>query len=82
MSSDDIKKKYQTIIDRETLMKKGAEGCLACGKPFTLGDPVVLACGAWDGPPRLIHENEAIFDPHHAFYFERKYHNAGNIRRC
>ena len=60
----------QTIIDREKLMtyKTGP----ACGRPFTLGDPVVLACGAWDGPPRWVHENEAVFDPQTGSYTEEK----------
>jgi hypothetical protein len=60
----------QTIIDREMLMR--LKRCPACGKPFNLGDPVVLACGAWEGPPKLIHENEAVFDEQAAQYVERR----------
>jgi hypothetical protein len=39
---------------------------------FTLGEPVVLACGAWEGKPKYIHENEAIFDEATSTYFERR----------
>lgn len=62
--------KLKTIIDREKLMSH--KTCEACGRPFNLGDPVVLACGAWEGPPKLIHENEAVFDKQTASYVERK----------
>jgi hypothetical protein len=37
-----------------------------------LGEPVVLACGAWEGAPKYIHENEAVFDEATATYFERR----------
>ncbi|MFH1982851.1 MAG: hypothetical protein ABIL58_13495 [Pseudomonadota bacterium] len=67
-------KDMQTIIDREKLMR--LKNCPACNHPFNLGDPVVLACGAWEGPPRLIHENEAVFDPATATYVERRCHAA------
>ena len=46
--------------------------CPACGRHFNLGDPVVLACGAWEGPPRLIHEHEAVFDRKNGIYIELK----------
>jgi hypothetical protein len=46
--------------------------CRACGRPFNLGDPVVLACGAWEGRPQLIHEDEALFDPETGTFFERR----------
>jgi hypothetical protein len=59
-----------TIIDREKLMQY--KTCAACGRPFNLGDPVVLACGAWEGPPKLIHENEAVYDAETSRYIERK----------
>ena len=59
----------KTIIDREKLMQ--FKNCAACGKPFNLGDPVVLACGAWEGPPKLIHENEAVYDTKASGYVER-----------
>ena len=60
----------KTIIDREKLMT--LKTCAACDKPFNLGDPVVLACGAWEGPPRIIHESEAVYDPATYSYVERK----------
>jgi len=65
----------RTIIDREKLMQY--KTCTACGRPFNLGDPVVLACGAWEGPPTLIHENEAVFDADTSQYVERKCFQAG-----
>ena len=60
----------KTIIDREKLMN--LKTCSACHQPFNLGDPVVMACGAWEGPPRLIHEHEAVFDKVTSSYVERK----------
>ena len=60
----------KTIIDREKLMH--FKTCAACGQPFNLGDPVVLACGAWEGPPTLIHENEAVWNAKDQTYTERK----------
>lgn len=60
----------KTIMDREKLMQ--FKTCPACRRPFSLGDPVVLACGAWDGPPRLIHENEAVYDGKANMYMEQK----------
>jgi len=64
----------KTIINRELLM--GLKTCPACGQPFNLGDPVVLACGAWEGPATLIHENEAVYDETTGQYVERKCHEA------
>ena len=58
------------IMDREKLMQY--KTCSACGQPFNLGDPVVIACGAWKGPPRWIHEHEAVFDSKTSGYVERK----------
>jgi len=60
----------KSIIDREKLMQY--KSCPACGQPFNLGDPVVLACGSWEGPPKLIHENEAVYDKETTTYIERK----------
>ena len=62
--------RLKTIIDREKLMQ--FKTCAACGHPFNLGDPVVLACGAWEGPPKLIHESEAVYDADTSSYVERK----------
>ena len=60
----------KTIMDREKMMQ--FKKCAACGHPFNLGDPVVLACGAWEGPPSLIHEHDAVYDPKTNSYMERK----------
>ncbi len=31
-----------------------------------------MACGAWEGPPRLIHEHEAILEAVSGGYIEKK----------
>jgi len=64
----------KTIIDREKLML--LKTCPACHRPFNLGDPVVMACGAWEGPAQLIHENEAVYNVETNSYMERKCHAA------
>ena len=66
------KNRLKTIIDLEKLNTFNAEGCVACGRKFVLGEPVVLACGAWEGEPKYIHENEAVFDEATATYIERR----------
>lgn len=68
------KNPLKTIIDREMMIR--LKTCAACNRPFNLGDPVVLACGAWEGPPKLIHENEAVFDAASGSYIERKCNSA------
>ena len=66
-------KRGQTfIIDLEKLNRFNAEGCPACGRKFTLGEPVVLACGAWEGEPKYVHENEATFDAATSTYIENR----------
>ena len=60
------------IVDLEKLNTLNSEGCAGCGRKFELGEPIVLACGAWEGPPKYIHENEAVFDPKTASYIERQ----------
>lgn len=60
----------KTIIDLQMLNE--LKNCPACGRSFNLGDPVVLACGSWEGPPRLIHEHEAVFDRKNSVYIERR----------
>ena len=65
------------MIDLESLNPLNAEGCPACGRKFELGDTVVLACGAWEGPPKYVHEKEAVFDAKSNGYVERKCHEAG-----
>ena len=68
-----IEKRKQTfIIDLEKLNSLNAEGCPACGRKFALGETVVRACGAWEGPPKLIHENEAVWDVNSASFMERR----------
>jgi hypothetical protein len=64
----------KTIIDVEKLMT--LKTCAACDQPFNLGDPVVLACGAWEGPPKLIHEHEAVYDKQTKSYVERRCYEA------
>ncbi len=66
------KNRFKTIIDLETLNRINEEGCPACGRKFTLGEPVVLACGAWEGEPKFVHENEATFDAATATYIENR----------
>ena len=60
------------IIDLEKLNTFNEEGCAACGRKFTLGETVVKACGAWEGPPKLIHESEAVWDPTSSGFMERR----------
>jgi hypothetical protein len=43
------KKKHKILIDLEMLNRLNAEGCIACGRKFNLGDEVVLARGKWQG---------------------------------
>jgi hypothetical protein len=69
------KEKYRTLIDLEKLNSLNAEGCLACGKKFTLGEGVVLARGKWQGF-KYIHENEAVFDQGSRIHYERKHYQA------
>lgn len=57
------------ILDLENLNTLNARGY--AGK-FCLGDTVVLACGAWSGGPRWLHEHEAILDRRSGTYFERR----------
>ncbi len=66
------------IMGLERLNILNAEGCPACGRPFTLGDPVVWACGAWEGGPKIIHENEAVYDSRTNTYIERRCYAARN----
>lgn len=66
------RRKNTFIIDLERLNRLNAEGCPACHGKFTLGETVVLACGAWEGGPKLIHESEAVWDPRTESFFERR----------
>ena len=60
------------IVDLQKLNTLNAEGCAGCGRKFELGETIVLACGAWEGPPKFVHEKEAVFDPKSATYVERR----------
>ena len=64
------------MIDLEKLNTLNSQGCSACGRKFNLGDTAVWACGAWEGDARIIHEQEAVFDPKTNAYVERKCHAA------
>ena len=66
------KNKSRLIMDLELLNKTNSKGCPACGNKFNLGDPVVVACGAWEGGAQLIHESEAVYDAHQHQYVERR----------
>lgn len=67
---DAHRKKF--IIDLLKLNELNTEGCPACGRKFTLGETVVVACGAWEGGAKIIHENEAVWDRQSAAYVERR----------
>lgn len=69
----ETKKKHRILIDLERLNRLNAEGCLACGHKFTLGDEVVLGRGKWQGF-KYIHENEAILDRETDTYYERRHY--------
>jgi hypothetical protein len=64
--------KQRFIINLELLNRFNSQGCPACGQKFTLGDPVVVACGAWEGGAKVIHEKEAVFDRATGQYIERR----------
>lgn len=70
----DNRKRLKSIMDREKMIQN--QRCAACGRPFNLGEPVVLACGAWEGPPKFIHENEAVFDTATDSYVEHRCYQA------
>ena len=60
------------LIDLEKLNTLNSEGCPACGHKFNLGDTVVWACGFWEGAPKVVHANEAVFDSKTGTYVERQ----------
>lgn len=70
------KDKFKIMLDLGKVNELNAEGCAACGRKFTLGETVVLACGAWEGPPKYIHENEAVYDTRTSTYMERRCYEA------
>ena len=69
--------KKSIIIDLATLNRVNAEGCPACNRKFVMGDMAVMACGSWQGGPKLVHENEAVFDPDAAMFVERQCYLSG-----
>ena len=71
------KSKYKMMLDLGKVNELNEEGCAACGRKFTLGETVVLACGAWEGGMKYIHEEEAVFDKKTSTYVERKCYEAG-----
>ena len=68
------KGRIRILIDLEKLNTL-TEGCLACGRKFSLGEEVVLACGKWQGF-KYIHKNEAVFDKRTDYHYERGYYEA------
>ena len=68
--------KNKIIIDLEKMNNSLAEGCMACGKKFALGETAVIAFGPWENGPKYIHENEAVFDPKTSQYFEKRNYEA------
>ena len=65
--------KQKIILNLEQVNTMNAEGCIACGHKFNMGDSVVRACGAWEGGRKLIHENEAVFDKRTDAWYERRF---------
>ncbi|MCJ7772027.1 MAG: hypothetical protein MUP22_02720 [Desulfobacterales bacterium] len=74
--TDEIEKSQKTIIGLEMLNSLNEEGCPACGKKFTLGEPVVFACGDWGKHKKIVHENEAIYDKKSGSYIEQSCYRA------
>ena len=66
------KDKYKLVLDLERLNSLNAEGCPGCGGKFSLGETVVLAQGPWDGGPKYIHEQEAVYDKNKCIYTQRE----------
>jgi len=62
----------KVIVDLEKINGSLSDGCPACGRKFSLGNTAVLAIGSWEGGPRYIHENEAVFDSKTSQYFEKR----------
>lgn len=66
------KEALKSIVDRNLLMNLNADGCPACGGKYSLGEPIVLSCGAWEGL-KWIHEKDAVFDTSCSAFLERRY---------
>lgn len=71
----DKRKSLKTIMTRERLSANPR--CPACGRSFTMGEPVVPACGSWGNTPQLIHEEDAVFDEKIGGYVEKSEYSAG-----
>ena len=63
-------------MDLNLLNTHNENGCPACGKKFSLGDIAVVACGAWEGGAKLIHESEAVYDDETGGFVERRCYRA------
>lgn len=72
--------RLKMMLNLEKVNELNAEGCAGCRRKFTLGETVVLACGAWEGGLKYIHEEEAVFDPKTSSYVERRCYEAGRGR--
>jgi hypothetical protein len=66
------KSAHKVIMDLANLNRYNSEGCAACGRKFELGETAVIACGAWEGGAKLIHESEAVFNPQTGGYMEKR----------
>jgi len=66
-------KPQKTLLDIGKLNELNSQGY--AGK-FTLGETVVLACGAWDNGPRYIAEKEAIYDKATNSFWEKNCYHA------
>jgi len=73
---DPLRRKHTVLIDLEKLNTLNAEGCPVCGRKFTLGEIAVSACGSWGRAPRIIHENEAVWDPNTSSFVAREFHES------
>ena len=71
------KEEFKMMLDLGKVNELNEEGSAACRRKFTLGETVVLACGAWEGPPKYVHENEAVYDTRTSTYVERRCYEAG-----
>ncbi len=68
---DPRKARQMVLLDHEKLNLLNPERCAACGGTFTLGETVVLACGAWEGA-KYVHEMDAVWDAAAGAFVERQ----------
>lgn len=54
------REKLKIIVSRENL--NTSPRCPACGRSFSMGEAGVLACGSWGDEPRLVHEDDAVYE--------------------